>query len=97
MKITTTTVATPTGVTPRTDAARAYGSTSAATSSAGSSSAQVDLSPASQQLLALQEGGSDIDTGRVQAIRDAITSGQYTVDPSRIADGLIASIHELLK
>ena len=95
LKITTPTVVTPTGVTTRADVARTYGGTTSATSSA--SSAQVDLSPASQQLLALQDGGNDIDVGRVQAIRDAIASGQFTVHPTRIADGLIASIHDLLK
>jgi len=95
LKITTPTVVTPTGVSARADVARTYGGTTSAT--AASSSAQVDLSPASQQLLALQEGGNDIDVDRVQAIRSAIASGQFTVDPSRIADGLIASIQDLLK
>jgi negative regulator of flagellin synthesis FlgM len=95
LKITTPTVVTPTGVATRADVARTYGGKASATSSA--SSAQVDLSPASQQLLALQEGGNDIDLDRVQAIRNAIASGQFSVNPGRIADGLIASIQDLLK
>ncbi|MFQ6687328.1 flagellar biosynthesis anti-sigma factor FlgM, partial [Bordetella pertussis] len=52
--------------------------------------------PASRQLLA-QEGGSDIDVERVAAIRAAIASGQLRIDPTRIADSLIASARDLLK
>ncbi|WP_459618379.1 flagellar biosynthesis anti-sigma factor FlgM [Bordetella sp. 2513F-2] len=61
------------------------------------SSAQVALSSASRQLLALQEGGSDVDLARIQAIRAAIASGELKIDASRIADSLIASAQELLK
>ena len=64
---------------------------------AGASSAHVALSPASRQLLALQEGGSDIDVERVAAIRAAIASGQLQIDAGRIADSLIASARDLLK
>ena len=97
MKITTTTVTTSTGVATRTSVARTYGGGSANAAASSGSSSQVDLSPASQQMAALQNDSNDIDTNRVQAIRDAIASGQYTVDPSGITDGLIASIQELLK
>lgn len=72
----------------------------AATPSAGPAntrSAQVALSPASRQLLALQDGASDIDLERVAAIRAAIASGQLQIDPGRIADTLIASARDLLK
>ncbi|AOB31034.1 flagellar biosynthesis protein FlgM [Bordetella sp. H567] len=65
--------------------------------SGGSSSAQVDLSPMSRKLVDLQSGSEDIDTAKVQAIRDAIAAGQLKIDPSKIADGLIASAKELLK
>lgn len=97
LKITNTTVTTPAGVVTRTDVTRTYGGSGAEPAAATGSSSQVDLSPASQQLLALQNNDNDIDTQRVQTIRDAIASGQYTVNPSRITDGLIASIQELLK
>ncbi|WP_019939074.1 flagellar biosynthesis anti-sigma factor FlgM [Bordetella sp. FB-8] len=97
MKITNTTAATPAGVVTRTDAARTSGGNGTESATPAGSSSQVDLSPASQQLLALQNNHNDINTQRVQTIRDAIASGQYTVDPSRITDGLIASIQELLK
>jgi negative regulator of flagellin synthesis FlgM len=77
----------------RTAIGQAYGGGGNATSS----SAQVDLSPVSRKLLDMQSGGSDIDTAKVAAIRDAIASGQIKIDPTRIADGLIASARELLK
>ncbi|MBO1111107.1 flagellar biosynthesis anti-sigma factor FlgM [Bordetella petrii] len=63
----------------------------------GGGSAQVALSPASRQLLALQDGGSDINVERVAAIRAAIASGQLQIDAGRIADSLIASARDLLK
>jgi len=60
-------------------------------------SAQVKISATSAKLLALHNGGDDIDMERVNALRDAIASGQLRIDASRIADGLIASARELLK
>jgi negative regulator of flagellin synthesis FlgM len=72
---------------------QAYGGVSGG----ASSSAQVDLSPMSRKLVDLQSGAEDIDTAKVQAIRDAIAAGQLKIDPTKIADGLIASARELLK
>ncbi|CAM3541415.1 flagellar biosynthesis anti-sigma factor FlgM [Bordetella sputigena] len=77
----------------RTAIAQAYGGVAGG----GSSSAQVDLSPMSRKLVDLQSGADDIDTAKVQAIRDAIAAGQLKIDPTKIADGLIASAKELLK
>ena len=71
--------------------------TPAAAGQPGMRSAEVALSPASRQLLALQSGANDIDVERVAAIRDAIASGQLRIDAGRIADGLIASARDLLK
>ena len=48
-------------------------------------------------MLALQDGRNDIDVERVAAIRDAIAAGQFKIDTSRIADGLIATARDLLK
>nr|WP_231934083.1 flagellar biosynthesis anti-sigma factor FlgM [Bordetella bronchialis] len=77
----------------RTAIGQAYGGVAGG----GSSSAQVDLSPMSRKLIDLQSGAGDIDTAKVQAIRDAIAAGQLKIDPTKIADGLIASAKELLK
>jgi negative regulator of flagellin synthesis FlgM len=43
-------------------------------------------------------GPSDgtFDAARVAAIREDIRAGRYQVNPERIADGMIASVRELL-
>lgn len=57
----------------------------------------VDLSAAARHLAALQDGDQDIQSVRVQQIRDALASGELQIDPGRIADGLLASVRDLLK
>ncbi|CAG2145635.1 MULTISPECIES: flagellar biosynthesis anti-sigma factor FlgM [Cupriavidus] len=37
----------------------------------------------------------DIDTAKVEEIRQAIAEGRIKIDPSKIADGLLASLREL--
>jgi len=66
-------------------------------STGASSSGKVDLSAAARHLSSLQSGDNDVNVARVQEIRDAIASGQLKIDPSRIADGLLASVRDLLK
>lgn len=46
------------------------------------------------QLPAAGEG--DFDAARVAAIREDIRAGRYQFHPERIADGLLASVRELL-
>jgi negative regulator of flagellin synthesis FlgM len=41
-------------------------------------------------------GGSDFDAARVAAIREDIRAGRYQIRPERIADGLLASVRNLL-
>lgn len=41
-------------------------------------------------------GGSDFDAARVAAIREDIRAGRYEVHPDRIANGLLASVRDLL-
>lgn len=67
------------------------------TASGGGSRSAVDLSPAARQLAALNDSDADIQADRVRQIRDALASGQLKIDPGRIADGLLASVRELLK
>lgn len=72
--------------------------TSATPKQAGS--AQVALSPLSVQLqshMAAQGAAGDIDVARVAAISDAIRSGRLSIDPERIADGLLDSARDLLQ
>lgn len=72
--------------------------TSASTSSSpAASKGAVDLSATARHLSNLQNSDNDINVARVNQIRDALASGQLKIDPSRIADGLIASVRDLLK
>ena len=41
-------------------------------------------------------GGSDFDAARVAAIREDIRAGRYQIRPERIADGLLASVRDLI-
>lgn len=43
----------------------------------------------------LQDSDGDIDTAKVEEVRKAIAEGRIKIDPSKIADGLLASLHEL--
>ncbi|MBL0423322.1 flagellar biosynthesis anti-sigma factor FlgM [Ramlibacter sp. AW1] len=56
----------------------------------------VSLSPAAQRIGALQAGGEDFDSAKVQAIRQAIAEGRFQVDAGAIADRLIAEATALL-
>ncbi|MGB3291161.1 MAG: flagellar biosynthesis anti-sigma factor FlgM [Burkholderiaceae bacterium] len=77
---------------PRADVAGA-----SAPSTSAANSGKVDLSAAARHLSNLQGSDKDVNVARVQEIRDAIASGQLKIDPSRIADGLLASVRDLLK
>lgn len=70
---------------------------SAGAAQGGEKAASVDFSSAARHLAKLQNTDGDINMAKVQELRDAIASGQYKVDTSRIADSLIASARELLK
>ncbi|MDI5935133.1 flagellar biosynthesis anti-sigma factor FlgM [Halomonas kalidii] len=42
------------------------------------------------------DGSQDIDTARVEEIREAIREGRLEIRAERIADGLIANVREML-
>jgi negative regulator of flagellin synthesis FlgM len=59
----------------------------------------VTLSPLSSQLKSLEEkvaASNVFDTVRVDAIKSAIAKGQFKVDSEKVADGLIATVKDLL-
>lgn len=72
-------------------AASARGSAPAGAAAAGT---QVALSATSA---ALQSPSADVNLERVEAVRNAIRSGQLSIDAGRIADGLIESTRSLLQ
>jgi negative regulator of flagellin synthesis FlgM len=64
----------------------------------GASPAQnstVSLSSVSTDLRA--SNGSDIDTAKVESIKAAIRDGSLTMDPSKIADGILSTARDLLQ
>ena len=62
-------------------------------------SATVTLSPAVAQLhsaLALAGSGEVYDAKQVASIKQAISDGQFKVNPEKVADKLIQSVQEML-
>lgn len=85
---------------PPTGSAPAAGSprTAAATSrpAEAGASERVDISPLSARLQEAGTGRAPVDAGRVAEIKQAIAEGRFQINPERIADGLLASVRELL-
>lgn len=87
---------------PRKDAGKPGGAradTSGATAPASTAGAGVSLSPLSTKLQAIESSltaAPAVDRGRVDAIRAAIAAGTFEIDTSRIADGLIESVQQML-
>ncbi len=71
-----------------------------ATSGASTSSADsVTLSTLSSQMKSLEAkvaSAEVFDAEKVDAIKSAISSGQFQVDSGKVADGLIATVRDLL-
>ncbi|MGU7783454.1 flagellar biosynthesis anti-sigma factor FlgM [Burkholderia sp. PU8-34] len=60
--------------------------------------ATVNLSGLSGQLRTMSaSGNADINTGLVQSIKDALNNGTLTIDPGKIADGVLNTARELLQ
>lgn len=61
-------------------------------------STRVTLSEISQATLAAGVGADEpvFDAGKVEQIKSAIASGQFQVDSSKVADGLLQSVRDLL-
>ncbi|WP_205742734.1 flagellar biosynthesis anti-sigma factor FlgM [Onishia niordana] len=72
--------------------------TSAKTAPAGN--AQTSAAPNSASVAHLNQGNQnasgDIDTARVEELRLAISEGRMEIDANKIADGLIASVQDIL-
>ena len=74
--------------------ARASAPTTAASSRAAAGTDRVDVSAAGAQMGAA--GAGDFDAAKVDAIRQAIREGRFTVNAGAIADRLIADAAALL-
>jgi negative regulator of flagellin synthesis FlgM len=60
------------------------------------STERVDISSLSARLQEVGAGEAPVDSQRVAEIKLAITEGRFQVNPERIADGLLASVREML-
>lgn len=61
---------------------------------------RVDISSLSARLQFVNSGpseGGPVDAARIAEIKNAIADGRFTVNPERIADGLLQSVREMLK
>lgn len=66
-----------------------------AASATGESGAEVKLSSAQAQLM--QPGSKDINTARVEQLKNAIRNGELKMDTGKIADALIAETRAYLE
>ena len=55
--------------------------------------AQVDISGSAAHMNA---AGDNFNAARVAEIRQAITEGRFQINPEKIADGLLASVRDML-
>ncbi|MCO4863739.1 flagellar biosynthesis anti-sigma factor FlgM [Cupriavidus sp. WGlv3] len=81
------------------DAARPQAAPAAA-ADAAAPSAGLSVSPLAAQVRDIsarlaQPTDDDIDTAKVEEIRQAIAEGRIRIDPGKIADGLLATLREL--
>jgi negative regulator of flagellin synthesis FlgM len=61
----------------------------------GQAQSTVSLSALSSDLRA--SNSSDVDTAKVESIKAAMRDGSLTMDSSKIADGLLGTVRDLLK
>ena len=62
----------------------------------GAAPAFASQAPASSVVSLLPSADGDFDSARVSQIRADISSGRYRVDTGKIADGLLASVRDLI-
>ena len=80
---------------PTAPAAAKSGVSSVSTPPVSAVAAASQARPVSSTTL-LPSASGDFDAARVAEIRESISAGRYQVDTSRIADGLLASVRDLL-
>ena len=95
MKIGSTTT-TPTSVAEERQGTAVRGRETAATRSSRSAGDAVSLSSAATSMGAMDSASGDFDTAKVDAIRQAIREGRFSVNAEAIADRLIAEATALL-
>jgi len=88
-----------TGAQPAADAAKtlaaAAGTAAKQTAKAADAGAKVELSSTAATLMS-NDVSAEFDAGKVSRISDAISRGQFKINPEAIADKLISNAQELL-
>lgn len=79
-----------------TDIGRNRATPSAATKSASAGGERVDISPLSAQLQEVGAGETAVSSARIAEIKQAIADGRFQINPEKIADGLLASVRDML-
>jgi negative regulator of flagellin synthesis FlgM len=78
------------------DSGRTRGPAAAQPRQATASSERVDISSLSAQLQEVGAGEAPVNAQRVAEIKQAISEGRFQINPERIADGLLASVRDML-
>lgn len=68
----------------------ASGSTAATPATSGGDSVKLTESARSLQDIARAGNGNEVDTKRVEQIRQSLANGSYRIDPGHIADRLVS-------
>jgi negative regulator of flagellin synthesis FlgM len=79
-----------------TPAAGTKGADKAAATAAPAATDTVRLSPQGQALAGAAGAGAVFDAKKVERIKSAIADGQFKVDSEKVADGLLATVRDLL-
>lgn len=77
-------------------AGRAASTEQVTVASTGSAADNVTLSSEAQALSAASGSGPVFDAKKVEEIKAAIASGQFTVDPEKVAQGLMDTVRDLI-
>ncbi len=84
--------------TAKADAAKTDGAAKTATTSgSGNASSVVSISTQLQSMMEQVGDVNSFDVQKVEEIKAAIASGQFQVNPEKVADGLIRTVSELIQ
>lgn len=75
---------------------RSRGSAPVAPRPGAGSSERVDISSLSARMLEVGAANAPVNAEKVAEIKQAIAEGRFQINPERIADGLLASVREML-
>jgi negative regulator of flagellin synthesis FlgM len=78
------------------DSGRARGPAAPTPQAGAASSERVDISSLSARLQEVGAGEAPVNAQRVAEIKQAIAEGRFQINPERIADGLLASVRDML-